>query len=140
MRVILDTNVFLSALLSRAGAPAKLLEAWEQGKFTLVACPQLIEELLEVAARPFFRSRLIYGAAELFAAGIRDFSFYCEELPPDPPAPDEKDAFLLALAEASQADFLVTGDKALLSLKNHKSTRVVTAATMVESLKSHKTI
>jgi predicted nucleic acid-binding protein len=40
----------------------------------------------------------------------------------------------LALAEASQADFLVTGDKQLLSLRRHKSTRLAAAAAMVEIL------
>jgi predicted nucleic acid-binding protein len=40
MRLILDTNVLLSALLSPRGAPAKLLAAWEQKRFTLVISPQ----------------------------------------------------------------------------------------------------
>jgi uncharacterized protein len=139
MRIILDTNILLSALLSSIGAPAKLLEAWEQKKFTLVVCPQLIEEFREVATRPFFRERLPAGIAELLAAGIRDFSYYCKDLPPNPPAPDAKDAYLLALAEAGHADFLVTGDKELLSLKSYKSTRIITASAMVETLKSRKT-
>ncbi len=43
--------------------------------------------------------------------------------------------YLLALAEASQAQFLVTGDKEFLSLKQHKSTRIVTPAAMIELLK-----
>ena len=55
-------------------------------------------------------------------------------LPSGPIAPDPKDSYLLALAEASQAEFLVTGDKQLLSLKQHQSTRIITAAAMVEFL------
>ena len=46
------------------------------------------------------------------------------------------DSYLLALAEASQAEFLVTGDKELLSLKHHKSTRIITPAAMIEALKA----
>ena len=138
MRLILDTNILLSALLSPSGAPAKLLDAWERKKFTLVACDVLIAEVREVAQRPFFRERLRASAAELLAAGLRDFSFFCWDLPCGPAAPeftrDPKDRYLLALAEASQAEFLVTGDKLLLSLRNHKSTRIVTPAAMVESL------
>jgi putative PIN family toxin of toxin-antitoxin system len=136
MRLILDTNVLLYALVSPLGAPAKLLDAWERKTFTLVASDVLIEELREVAARPFFRSRLRASAAELLAAGLRDFSFYCHDLPSGPIAPDPKDSYLLALAEASQADFLVTGDKELLSLQNHKSTRMVTPAVMINTLKA----
>jgi len=133
MRLILDTNILLSALLSPLGAPAKLIDAWERKVFTLVACEALIAELRDVAGRPFFRARLRASAAELLAAGLRDFSFF---LPgPGPIAPDPKDCFLLALAEASEAEFLVTGDKELLSLKQHKSTRIITPAAMIELLK-----
>jgi uncharacterized protein len=135
MRVILDTNVLLSAILSPLGAPAKLLDAWERKKFTLVACEPLITELRDVAGMPFFRARLRASAAELLAAGLRDFSFYCRDLASGPIAPDLKDSYLLALAEASEAEFLVTGDKQLLSLKKHKSTRIITPATMFEILK-----
>ncbi len=72
--------------------------------------------------------------AELLAAGIRDFSLFCQDLSAVPFAPDPKDSYLLALAEASQCEFLVTGYKELLSLKQHKSTRIVTPAAMIELL------
>ena len=134
MRLILDTNILLSAFLSPLGAPAKLLDAWERKTLTLVACDALIAELSDVAGRPFFRARLRASAAELLAAGLRDFSFFCQNLPSGPIAPDPKDSYLLALAEASQAEFLVTGDKQLLSLKQHQSTRIITPAAMVELL------
>ena len=136
MRLILDTNILLSALLSPRGAPARLLEAWERKRFTLVACDALIAELREVPARSFFRSRLRAGAAELLAAGIRDFSLFCRDIPSGPIAPDPKDSYLLALAEVSQAEFLVTGDKELLALKRHNFARIITPAAMIEVLKA----
>ncbi len=141
MRIILDTNILLSALLSPVGAPGKLLDAWERKAFTLVACDALVAELRDVASRPFFRARLRASAAELLAAGLRDFSFFvetrfCENLPSAPVAPDAKDDYLLGLAEASQAEFLVTGDKELLALKRHKYTRIITPAAMVETLRA----
>ena len=135
MRIILDTNILISALVSPLSAPAKLLDAWERKTFTLVASSALIAELRDVAGRPFFRARLRASAAELLAAGLRDFSFYCRDLPSGPIAPDPKDSYLLAMAEASSAEFLVTGDKELLSLKHHKSTRILTPAAMIEILK-----
>ena len=84
MRLILDTNILLSALLSPLRAPAKLLDAWERKTFTLVACDALIAELRDVAGRPFFRARLRASAAELLAAGLRDFSFFVGTCPPAP--------------------------------------------------------
>ena len=83
----------------------------------------------------FSRQGFAQVPVELLAAGIRDFSTYCRDLPAGPTAPDPKDSYLLALAEASQADLLVTGDKDLLALKHHKSTRIVTPAAMIEALK-----
>jgi putative PIN family toxin of toxin-antitoxin system len=138
MRLVLDTNILLSALLSPLGAPAKLLDAWERKRFTLVASDALIAELRDVAGRPFFRARVRASAAELLAAGLRDFSFFCQDLPSGIIAPDPKDSYLLALAEASQAEFLVTGDKQLLSLKQHKSTKIIIPAAMIELLKEEE--
>ena len=135
MRIILDTNILISALLSPLGAPAKLLDAWERKAFTLVASGALIAELRDVTGRPPFRASLRPSAAELLAAGLRDFSFYCRDLPSGPLAPDPKDSYLLAMAEASQAEFLVTGDNELLSLIRHNSTRMITPAAMIEVLK-----
>jgi predicted nucleic acid-binding protein len=60
---------------------------------------------------------------------------FCRDLLSGPVAPDPKDSYLLALAEASQAEFLLTSDKELLSLKQHKSTRIITPAAMIEILK-----
>ena len=130
-RVILDTNVLLSGLLVSEGPPVKLIDAWEKNRFTLVACEELIAEFRAVAARPFFKARLKASAVELLMSGLRDFSFFCDHLPFGPKAPDPKDSFLLALAEASEADFLVTGDKELQALKRYKATRIVSPAAMV---------
>ena len=139
MKVILDTNVLLSALLSPAGAPAKLLEAWERKRFTAVTCEELIIEIREVANRPFFRQRLRRDTIELLVAGLQDFSEFSVDVPSGVIAPDPKDSYLLALAEASQSDFLVTGDKELLALKHHGVTRIIAPAGMVQILKTEET-
>jgi putative PIN family toxin of toxin-antitoxin system len=127
MRVILDANILLSALLSPLGAPAKILEAWERKLFALIACEELLIELRDVSTRPFFRARLRAGAAEVLAISIQDLSVFCEDLPSGVEAPDLKDSYLLALAEAGQAQYLVTGDKELLELGSHKATKIISA-------------
>lgn len=138
MRIILDTNVLISGLLSPLGAPAKLLDAWERKRFSLVTCDALIEEFRDVASRPFFKARLRASTVELLARGLEDFSLFYEHLPAGPIAPDPKDSYLLALAEVSQAEFLVTGDKELQSLKHHKSARIVSPMEMVRLLQENE--
>ena len=127
MRAILDANILLSALLSPLGSPAKILETWERKLFTLVACEELVSELREVAGRPFFRARLRADVAEVLAISIQDLASYCKDLASGSVAPDPKDSYLLLLAEAGQAAFLVTGDKELLALGRYKTTRIVSA-------------
>lgn len=119
----------------------------------------LIAELGDVASRPFFRARLRASASERLAAGLRDFSFLSGSvLRPRPAglwlrtslflrtslllrtslrtfAPDHKNSDLLARPEASHAEFLVTGEGELRSLKHHKSSRIIAAA-MIEALKA----
>jgi uncharacterized protein len=136
MRVVLDTNILLSAMLSPKGAPAQIVGAWEENLLTIAICPELLAELRDVSQRSFFRERLPASTAERFAASLRDLAIFCRHLPSTTGALDPKDNFLLALAEASQGDFLVTGDKGLLSLKHHKSTRIITPAALMESLKA----
>jgi hypothetical protein len=135
MRLILDTNVLLSALLSPRGAPAKLLAAWERQLFTLVISDELLAELRAVLRRPFFQARLRESDVELFIANLHDLALNYRKPPLSGLARDAKDSFLLALAAASEAHFLVTGDKPLLALRRHGGTRIVTPAAMVEFLK-----
>ena len=59
MRVVVDTNVWVSAVLNPAGPPAKVPAALSHGTFTLVTSEPLLAELAEVLARPRFAQR--YG-------------------------------------------------------------------------------
>ena len=123
MRVVLDTNVLVSALLFKGGPPARLLAAWRLGAFELLVSDYLIEELgrtmLRLAARHQQRP-----------ADLNDFldtlRLRCALIPLDHAAliqatasglRDPDDLPTLALLIGAGADFLVTGDKDLLALK-----------------------
>lgn len=117
MRVVLDVNILISALLSRQGAPARLVIAWLDGAFELVISPQLMEELRRALTYPKLRRRVpAPDAAEYLEILARGAS-----LVPDPvgPAPltsaDPEDDYLIALAAAT-GSLLVTGDGHLLEL------------------------
>jgi uncharacterized protein len=52
MRVVLDTNILVSALISPAGNPAAIYNAWEDGKFTLLTCREHLDELGATLEKP----------------------------------------------------------------------------------------
>ncbi len=52
MRVVLDTNILVSALIAPAGNPAAIYSAWVEGKFTLLTCAAHLDELLATLEKP----------------------------------------------------------------------------------------
>ncbi|MFA5963499.1 MAG: putative toxin-antitoxin system toxin component, PIN family [Sphingomonas sp.] len=136
VRVILDTNVLLSGLLSAGGVPARLVEAWLDHRFILVSHAIQLDELREVTRRDKIRARLKSSEAGRLINQIKAIAEMVGRLPPVERSRDPRDDFLLALCEAGKADLLVTGDKDdLLSLETHGGATIVTAARFAETLR-----
>jgi hypothetical protein len=115
MRVVLDTNILVSALLVQTGFPAAIYRAWSEREFTLLTCAE------QLAAR-------IKPKAGRLVNDIRAFAEIVDKLPKVQRSPDPTDDFLLALCEGGKAEYLVTGDTSgLLSLARHRVTRIVSA-------------
>lgn len=128
MRVVLDTNILVSALIAPAGNPAAIYNAWEQGRFTLLTCAEHLEELRATLQKPRIADLIKPHKAGRLVNQIKKLAEDVGQLPRVKRSPDPGDNFLLALAEAGKADYLVTGDKGdLLPLASHKSTRIITA-------------
>jgi hypothetical protein len=126
VRAVLDTNVLLSALIRIDSNPYKIVRAWLDGGIELVSSSAQIEELARVSRYP--RIRELIGAAQIgwLINRIRDRALMIERLPRVDASPDPGDNFLLAMAQAGAADYLVTGDKAgLLVITQHGTTRIV---------------
>jgi putative PIN family toxin of toxin-antitoxin system len=135
MRLVLDTNILLSALMVRGTPPDKLYEAWRHGRFQLASAEQQLEELKRVLRRPFFQDRLTASEIGRMVNDIRRLATMCDPLPDVSASPDPNDDFLLAIAQAADADYLITGDKSdLLALGSHGRTRIVSARAMVQFL------
>ncbi|WP_420605482.1 putative toxin-antitoxin system toxin component, PIN family [Novosphingopyxis sp.] len=129
MRVILDTNILLSGLISPSGIPARLIDAWLDRKFTLISHAIQLDELREVTRRDKIRALVRPFEAGRLVNQIAVIADMPERLPPVERSRDPRDDFLLALCEAGKADWLVTGDKDdLLALVRHAETAIVTAA------------
>lgn len=129
MRVILDTNVLLSGLISPAGVPAGLIDAWLDDRFTLISHALQLDELRDVSRRDKIRALIRPSEAGRLVNQIAAIAEMPERLPAVQRSRDPRDDFLLGLCEAGRADWLVTGDKAdLLALDRQGATRIVTAS------------
>ena len=117
VRVVLDTNVVLSALVFGGGAAGRMRRAWQQGAILPLASTATVRELLRVLAYPKFRLSQV-EQDELLA----DYLPHTETvripqpLPQVPPCRDVLDEPLMHLAGAGKAQVLVSGDKDLLAI------------------------
>ena len=128
MRVVLDTNIIVSALIAPAGRSAAIIDAWLDGKFTLLACATHLDELRSTLQKPRVAELDKPHKAGRLVNQIRQLAVDIDPLPRVQRSSDPTDDFLLALSEGGKTDYLVTGDKSgLLALVRHKATRIVSA-------------
>lgn len=129
MRVVLDTNVLLSALISPHGAPDVIYRAWRAARFEVVTSVPQLDELRRASRYPKFKAVLQPHRVGTMVNNLQR-AVVLEHLPTGIEADDPNDAFLLAMAVASEAEYLVTGDHraGLLQSGSIGRTRIVTPA------------
>ena len=126
MKVVIDTNVFVSALLVRESRPAMLIKLWREGRFDLLTAETQITELNRVTRYPKIRERLNPALAGRLINEIRDVAAVIRNLPAVDASPDPYDNYLLSIAAGGDADYLITGDKDdLLALTRHNRTSII---------------
>ena len=133
MRIVLDTNVLLSALLSPHGSPDAIYRAWQKDRFDLVTSSAQIDELRRASRYSKFKDVLQPHRVGTMVNNMRR-SVMLDALPPLPKGievTDPNDGFLLSMAMVGEADYLVTGDHhaGLLQHGRVGRTRIVTPAT-----------
>jgi putative PIN family toxin of toxin-antitoxin system len=132
-RVVVDTNVVLSALVFGGGRLETLRFAWQGGRYVPLACSHTASELIRVLAYPKFKLSAA-DQQELLA----DYLPYCttvnllDILPSSIQCRDANDLPFLHLALAGKADFLVSGDADLLSLAGTFVCPIVTAEEFIQ--------
>jgi putative PIN family toxin of toxin-antitoxin system len=135
MRVVLDTNILLSALLNSESIPGRVVDARLDDGFVLVTHALQLEEIRTVTRRPRFRGRFRPAEAGRLVNLIHDNADFAGRLPRIRRSADASDDFLLAVCQAGETDYLVTGNKAgLLELSTHGRTAIVTARNFLDVL------
>ncbi len=139
MRVVSDANIVVSSVLVAVGIPARVLAAWRAGRYDLIVSPALLAEYEDVLNRPRIQRRHGLTAAQVAAelADLARFAILVE--PTEVPAvivDDPDDDHVLAAALAGAADFIVSGDRHLLDLREYQGIRILSPAAFLALLAS----
>ena len=135
VRAVLDTNIVLSALLFAHGRLAPVRLAWQANTFTPLVGAATTQELIRVLSYPKFKLSSA-DRDELLA----DYLPYCttvtmpRKAPKVPSCRDSWDLPFLQLAAHARADFLVTGDRDLLDIRDKTRYAIVTAEEFMSKL------
>ena len=138
LRVVVDTNLFVSSLLNRQGAPARVIDAWRNRNYLLVVSEAIITEIGRVISSPGIQSKysildqdieallVLLNQEALVVAGHADVT---GAVPDDP-----QDEIFLACALDGKADLIISGDKHLLNLQEYQNIPILTAGQFLDKL------
>lgn len=131
MRVVLDTNVLLSALISSHGLPGRIYRSWRKAHFKLVTSTVQLDELRRTSRYEKFKGILQSHHVGTMMNNMHRAVILTHLPTANIEVKDPNDAFLLAMAQLGEADYLVTGDHraGLIQQKNSGRTRIVTPYT-----------
>jgi putative PIN family toxin of toxin-antitoxin system len=127
MRVVLDTNVLFSAVISPHGPPDIIYRAWRSGHFEIVTSRIQLDEIRRASRYPKLQAILQPAKVGTMINNLQR-SIVLDRLSIAIETRDPDDAFLLAMALSGNADYLVTGDRraGLLERGHIERTRIVT--------------
>jgi uncharacterized protein len=135
MRVVIDTNLFISSLLVAHSHPGRIVDAWRSGRFSLITSHTQIEEFKKTTRYPKIAQRVTKQHAGAMVNALKEATLFFDDLPALDISTDPYDNFLLAMADAGQADYLVSGDKnGVLAYHPFGRTQIVTARMFCERL------
>ena len=140
IRAVLDTNVLASGFVEFATAeraPARLLRLWREQRFALVVSAEILTELLNTFADPYFRRQLTpeqIHAAQLLLQEEAIWTPLTARI--SSVATHPEDDQILAAAISAQAEFLVTGDKKLQQLGAYQGVRMISPRAFLDLLEA----
>jgi putative PIN family toxin of toxin-antitoxin system len=124
---VLDVNVIVSSVMSPLGAPRRVLRAWEDGEIEALTSDGIIGEVAEKLLDPRIGGRFQITLADVQAVVLLLRTQARRVSPPSVAVVtgDPEDDHVLATAVHGRAEYLITGDKGLLSLAHHGSTQIL---------------
>ena len=144
LRVVIDTNIVVSALLSKRGAPALVLDAWRERKFLVITSEEAILEVEPVLEELTITRKYVISDEDIksilnllrkdaiLVPGQIDTK---GAIPQDPD--DEK---FLSIALEGEASMIISGDAHLLDLASYRKVKIQSAREFLDSLKAEPSV
>jgi putative PIN family toxin of toxin-antitoxin system len=139
LHVVIDTNVIVSGILSRKGAPVELLKAWRERRFLLLTSSAIVAEVRAVLHYPRIRNKYPLSNDDIEqtimllehdALLVKGEANVAGSVPDDP-----KDEMFLACALDGTADVIVSGDHHLLDLESYRDIPIMTPRQFLDQLR-----
>ena len=130
MRVVIDTNVLMSAIFF-GGTPGRILKVWRAGQIDVVMSPEIVDEYVRVGER--LRQRYLSADIQpLIELIIQNAEIVPSSLLPDSICEDPEDDKFLARALEAKVKVVISGDKKLLAVSAYQGIAVVTPRQFVD--------
>lgn len=135
MKLVLDTNILISALLTKGTAPDQLYQAWKVGDFDLVTSDRQLDELQRVLGYEKLRPYIKPHEAANLLANIDTQSEILSNIQPVEYSRDPDDNWIIATAIQGKADYIVSGDKRdMLSLGEIEGIQILNTSAAAQML------
>ena len=140
LRVVLDTNLLVSYLLTQGKTMSRIIDFWENGNIDVLVSPTIIEELVEVLQRPRLKQHMVSDPQDLIDLLLSTATQTSGDLTLQGASRDPKDDKFLACAVEGGASYLVSGDKDLLSLGTFRDVSIIRPIDFVSLIEASKHI
>jgi putative PIN family toxin of toxin-antitoxin system len=140
LKAVVDTNNFVSGLINKKGPSAQVIELWRRGHFTLFTSSSIIGEVQRVLTYPRLTRKysLQEDDTEGFIQLLKHEAVVMETLPDVSVIDDDPDDNkFVACALKGRVDYIISGDRHLLSLKNFQNIPIVTAQEFLRLISAH---
>jgi len=141
LKIVIDTNVFVSATITEKGKPAQILKVWREKKLEVIISPEILKEIGQVVFRHKIKKISFWTEKERYQF-IEDLARICILTPGSlqlkQAVKHTQDQKFLVAAIEGKADYIVSGDRHLRDLGAYKGTKIVSANEFLQILETKR--
>ena len=141
LKIVIDTNVFVSATITEKGKPAQILKVWREKKLEVIISPEILKEIGQVIFRHKIKKISFWTEKERYQF-IEDLARICILTPGSlqlkQAVKHTQDHKFLVAAIEGKADYIVSGDRHLGDLGADKGIKIVSASEFLQILENRR--